>query len=89
VTREFDRAIHLMVSDVVMPKMSGRELAQILESRRPEMKTIFMSGYTDDAIVRHGVQEEGVVFLQKPFSLSTLARKIREVLGPSKESRPN
>jgi PAS domain S-box-containing protein len=88
-TGEFDRPIDLMVSDVVMPKMSGRELAQILESRRPAMKTIFMSGYTDDLIVRHGVQEEGVVFLQKPFSLSTLARKIRELLGPSANAAQN
>jgi PAS domain S-box-containing protein len=89
ITGEFDRPIDLMVTDVVMPKMSGRELAQILESRRPALKTIFMSGYTDDLIVRHGVQEEGVVFLQKPFSLSTLARKIREVLGPSANPAQN
>jgi len=81
IAAEFDDPIHLMISDVVMPKMSGRELAQMLVSLRPMLKTIFMSGYTDDAIVRHGVQDEGVAFLQKPFSLATLSRKIREVLA--------
>jgi two-component system, cell cycle sensor histidine kinase and response regulator CckA len=73
--------IHLMISDVVMPRMSGRELSQTLLSVRPAMKTIFMSGYIDDAIERHGVQMEGVVFLQKPFSLTVLARKLRALLG--------
>jgi two-component system, cell cycle sensor histidine kinase and response regulator CckA len=72
--------INLLITDVVMPRMSGRELSQILGSLRPEMKTIYMSGYTDDAVLRHGVQELGASLLQKPFSLSTLARKVREML---------
>ncbi len=72
--------IDLMVSDVVMPRMSGGELLQQLEKQRPELKTIFMSGYSDDALVRHGMREAGVSFLQKPFSLNTLADKVRDVL---------
>ncbi|MCZ6904837.1 MAG: response regulator [Acidobacteria bacterium] len=72
--------IHLLMTDVVMPGMSGGDLAQRLASLRPETKVIFVSGYTDDAIVQHGVREEGTVFLQKPFSLDALARTVREVL---------
>jgi len=72
--------IDLLVTDVVMPKMSGRELSQVLGSLRPELKTIHMSGYTDDAVLRHGIHELGATFLQKPFSLGTLARKVRESL---------
>ncbi len=60
--------------------MSGRELAGHLASVKPGMKVLYMSGYTDDAIVRHGVLEEGVDFIQKPFSLVKLAQKVREVL---------
>jgi YesN/AraC family two-component response regulator len=60
--------------------MSGRELAQILSVVRPEMKTVYMSGYTDDEIMRHGVQEKGMAFLHKPFSLASLANKLRELL---------
>jgi len=67
-----------------MPGMSGRELAVRLTGARPEMKVIYVSGYTDDAIVQHGVREEGTVFLQEPFSLETLARTVREVLENAK-----
>jgi len=72
--------IHLMVMDVVMPGMNGRELAKSLEPHHPEMKVLYMSGYTDNAIVHHGILEKGLNFIQKPFTLEGLLRKVREVL---------
>lgn len=72
--------VHLMVTDVVMPGINGRELAQRLRSLRPEMKVLYMSGYTDNAILHHGVLEGGEDYVQKPFSMEVLARKVREAL---------
>jgi two-component system, cell cycle sensor histidine kinase and response regulator CckA len=75
--------IDLLISDVVMPKMSGRELWNNLRKRMPTLKVLFISGYTDDSIVRHGVIDGDVAFLQKPFTMRALAAKIREVLDAS------
>ena len=72
--------IHLLVADVVMPGASGRELARRLAQSRPETRVLYVSGYTDDAIVHHGMLEPGLKFLQKPFTPAVLARKVREVL---------
>jgi PAS domain S-box-containing protein len=73
-------AIDLLLSDVVMPQMSGPELARRLGALRPGMKILCMSGYTDDAVIRHGALEAGIAFIQKPFTPDTLTRKVREVL---------
>jgi CheY-like chemotaxis protein len=76
-------AVHLMLTDVVMPGMSGHHLAKRLESLQPGMKILYMSGYADNAIAQHGVLGEGVNYIQKPFTVDGLARKVREVLDKS------
>jgi PAS domain S-box-containing protein len=72
--------LHLLLADVVLPRTSGRELARRLSESHPETKTLYVSGYTDDAIVRYGMLERGLNFLQKPFTPVALARKVRQVL---------
>jgi two-component system, cell cycle sensor histidine kinase and response regulator CckA len=72
--------IHLLLTDVVMPQMSGPELAKRLASVRPEMKVLCMSGYTDDSIVRHGVLDSKMAFVEKPLTPETLTTRVREVL---------
>lgn len=80
ISNEHEGPIHLLLTDVVMPKMSGRELAKHLSPLRPDMKVLYMSGFTDSAIVHHGILDSDVAFLQKPFTPDVLARKVREVI---------
>jgi two-component system, cell cycle sensor histidine kinase and response regulator CckA len=82
-SEEYAGTIHLLLSDVVMPQMGGPALAKRLASTRPDMKVLCMSGYTDDSIVRHGVLEAHIAYLQKPFTPGALTTKVREVLDAS------
>ena len=76
-----DRDIHLLITDVVMPEMNGRELAERITAIKPGLKCLYISGYTADVIARQGVLDEGVHFIQKPFKRSEIAKKVREVLN--------
>ena len=73
--------LDLVISDVVMPRMNGRELADAIRRVRPDIRVLFMSGYTEDVVAPHGVLEEGMNFVQKPFSMEFLLARVREVLG--------
>src|ERR1051326_6584482 len=77
---EFEGPIDLMITDVVMPVMGGRDMAEKLKGARPDLRVLFMSGFTDDAILHHGAVDESVFFLQKPFSPEALARTTRDIL---------
>jgi len=80
VAANFKEPIHLLLTDVVMPDLNGRDLAARLQAARADLKVLFMSGYTDDAVVRHGILQQGIAYLQKPFTPESLARKVRTVL---------
>ena len=72
--------VHLLLTDIVMPRMNGRELARVFTRLHPEARVVFMSGYTDDEVLRREVFQSGTWYLQKPFSPDALARKVREAL---------
>jgi CheY-like chemotaxis protein len=80
VAAAYEGRIDLLLTDVVLPGINGGQVAQLLTAARPTIKVLYLSGYTDDAIVHHGVLEPGVAFLQKPFTPAVLGRKVREVL---------
>jgi CheY-like chemotaxis protein len=77
----YEGAVHVILTDVVLPGASGREIARQLAATRPQLRVLYMSGYTDDVIVQHGVLEPGLAVLQKPFTADTLAQRVRDVLA--------
>jgi DNA-binding response OmpR family regulator len=85
VARQYSGEIHLLLTDVVLPGMNGKELSGKLRALRPNLKVLFISGYTADVIAHRGVLDRGVAFLHKPFSPGELATRIRDVLGPAQK----
>jgi signal transduction histidine kinase/CheY-like chemotaxis protein len=84
IAKEHHGPIHLLLTDVVMPGMDGRALAESMVVSHPDLKVLYVSGYTDDAILRHGIFDSKITLLQKPFRREDLTRKVRDVLGPAK-----
>ncbi|HEY6467425.1 MAG TPA: response regulator, partial [Candidatus Acidoferrales bacterium] len=79
--RAHNGRIHALITDVVMPGLSGRELSERVTKMRPEIRVVYMSGYTDQSAFRNGILDKGAELLQKPFGMSTLASKLREMLA--------
>jgi YesN/AraC family two-component response regulator len=80
---KYEDHIDLLLTDVIMPEMSGHQLAQILSPQRPDMRILYMSGYTDNDVLRYGINQGKVPFLQKPFSAEDLLSKVSQVLDRS------
>lgn len=78
--RDRRESVNLLLTDIIMPRMSGRELAETLQASRPNLAVLYMSGYADDVIARHGVLDSSTALVQKPFTADTLARKVRAAL---------
>jgi PAS domain S-box-containing protein len=87
-SEQFNEPIHLLIADVVMPHMSGRELAENVTAARPKTEVLYISGYTDDAIIHHGAIGPNIAFLQKPFTPAALARKVRQILDHQADIKP-
>jgi CheY-like chemotaxis protein len=85
--RGHEGAIHVLLTDISMPSMNGRELARRVKELRPEIRVLYMSGYSEDAMAHGGVPEAGALLILKPFSQEALARKLREALGPHPSPR--
>ncbi len=86
IARSTSGPIHLLVTDVILPSMNGRALAERLATVRPDVKVLFVSGYTEDVIAHHGELDAGTNFLEKPYTHETLCGKVREVLDQPKGS---
>jgi len=80
-SENYQEVIHLLLTDVIMPGMSGKELSDEIVKRRPNIKTLFMSGYTEDVLAPHGVINKGIHFLQKPFTFDELGNRVRYLLS--------
>jgi CheY-like chemotaxis protein len=81
--------VHLLVTDVIMPGMNGRVLAERLQAERPGLRVLYMTGYTDDAVVRHGVLDATVALLQKPFTHEAMIARVRQLLDAPVSDRPS
>ena len=86
---EYKTIVRLLLTDVVLPGQNGRDLANDLRSICPKLRIIFISGYPENVVTRHGIQEDGMFYLPKPFSLRSLTRKVRQVLEPRETANTN